>query len=70
MQDETSIKLVVEDLFKQLKAENVIYVEIRFAPLLHCRGELSADDVVEIVNNISKNVQINMIFIMVSYYVL
>ena len=39
MQDETSIKLVVEDLFKQLKAENVIYVEIRFAPLLHCRGE-------------------------------
>ena len=54
MQDETSIKLVVEDLFKQLKAENVIYVEIRFAPLLHCRGELSADDVVEIVNNISK----------------
>ena len=54
MQDETSIELVVEDLFKQLKAENVIYVEIRFAPLLHCRGELSADDVVEIVNNISK----------------
>ena len=54
MQDETSIKLVVEDLFEQLKAENVIYVEIRFAPLLHCRGELSADDVVEIVNNISK----------------
>ena len=54
MQDETSIKLVVEDLFEQLKAENVIYVEIRFAPLLHCRGELSQDDVVEIVNNISK----------------
>ena len=54
MQDETSIKLVVEDLFKQLKAENVIYVEIRFAPLLHCRGELSVDHVVEIVNNISK----------------
>ena len=28
MQDETSIILVVEDLFKQLKAENVIYVEM------------------------------------------
>ena len=54
MQDETSIKLVVEDLFKQLKAENVIYVEIRFAPLLHCRNKLSASDVVEIINNVSK----------------
>ncbi len=54
MQDENSIKLVVEDLFKQLKAENVIYVEIRFAPLLHCRNKLSASDVVEIINNVSK----------------
>ncbi len=54
MQDENSIKLVVEDLFKQLKAENVIYVEIRFAPLLHCRNKLSASDVVETINNASK----------------
>ena len=36
MQDEKSISLIVEDLFEQLKAENIIYVEIRFAPLLHC----------------------------------
>ena len=54
MQDENSIKLVVEDLFKQLKAENVIYVEIRFAPLLHCRNKLSPSDVVETINNASK----------------
>ena len=35
MQDKKSISLIVEDLFDQLKAENIIYVEIRFAPLLH-----------------------------------
>ena len=54
MQDEKSISLIVEDLFEQLKAENIIYVEIRFAPLLHCRGELSSKEVVQIVDDICK----------------
>ena len=54
MQDEKSISLIVEDLFDQLKAENIIYVEIRFAPLLHCRGELSSKEVVQIVDDICK----------------
>ena len=54
MQDEKSISFVVEDLFDQLKAENIIYVEIRFAPLLHCKGELSSKEVVQIVDDICK----------------
>ena len=54
MQDKKSISLIVEDLFDQLKAENIIYVEIRFAPLLHCRGELSSKEVVQIVDDICK----------------
>ena len=56
MQDEKSISSVVEDLFDQLKAENIIYVEIRFAPLLHCKGELSSKEVVQIVDDIAKKI--------------
>ena len=58
MQDEKSISLIVEDLFEQLKAENIIYVEIRFAPLLHCRGELSSKEVVQIVDDICKKLSL------------
>jgi adenosine deaminase len=36
-------------LFKQLVGDGVIYVEIRFAPLLHTREGLSAKQVVEVV---------------------
>lgn len=49
MQTEFELRSVVEDLFNQLKSENVIYTEIRFAPLQHLDGELSAEEVVEIV---------------------
>jgi adenosine deaminase len=49
MQTESELRAVVEDLFNQLKSENVIYTEIRFAPLQHLQGGLSAEEVVEIV---------------------
>lgn len=49
MQTEENLRLVVKDLFDQLKLENVIYVEIRFAPLLHLSKGLKAEEVVEIV---------------------
>jgi adenosine deaminase len=49
MQDEESLRLVVEDLFEQLARDGVIYAEIRFAPLLHTeRGMRPADIVVAI----------------------
>src|SRR5438445_8474415 len=35
MQTEEQLRLVTNDLFQQLQADNVIYAEIRFAPLLH-----------------------------------
>ncbi|MDZ7659318.1 adenosine deaminase [Fodinibius sp.] len=50
MQDREALQLVTDDLFKQLQADNVIYAEIRFAPLLHTRKDLSAEEVVEAVN--------------------
>jgi len=49
MQSESELRRVVQDLFDQLNSENVIYAEIRFAPLQHLDGELEAEDVVEIV---------------------
>lgn len=49
MQTNEQLREVVKGLFIQLKKENVIYAEIRFAPLLHLDKGLSAEDVVEIV---------------------
>ena len=54
MQTRENLELVVEDLFKQLKKENVIYAEIRFAPLLHCSQNLDENKVVEIICNKAK----------------
>ena len=49
MQTKENLQFIVEDLFKQLHDDNVIYAEIRFAPLLHCQGELNAEKVVDII---------------------
>ena len=46
MQTREQLRLVTLDLFEQLLADNVIYVEIRFAPLLHTAQGLSAQEVV------------------------
>lgn len=51
MQTKEQLKAVTLDLFQQLKADNVIYAEIRFAPLQHLERELSAEEVVSIVND-------------------
>ena len=49
MQTENELREVVKDLFAQLKRENIIYAEIRFAPLQHLDKGLKAEEVVEIV---------------------
>lgn len=50
MQTKEHLRLVTLDLFEQLKADNVIYAEIRFAPLQHTLEALSPEQVVEAVN--------------------
>lgn len=50
MQTAEQLRLVTLDLFHQLKEDNVIYAEIRFAPLQHLEGGLSAEEVVATVN--------------------
>jgi adenosine deaminase len=51
MQTKEQLRLVTLDLFEQLKADNVIYAEIRFAPLLHIAKGLTATEVVQAVND-------------------
>ncbi|MBU4485121.1 adenosine deaminase [bacterium] len=51
MQSEEHLHLVVHDLFEQLVRDNVIYAEIRFAPLLHCEKGLTPEKVVSVVND-------------------
>jgi adenosine deaminase len=54
LQDETALQLAVADLFRQLAAENVIYAEIRFAPLLHTQKELTPEAVIRCIYNACK----------------
>jgi adenosine deaminase len=54
MQTKEQLEIVIEDLFDQLTNDNVIYAEIRFAPLLHLKKGLSSKNVVEIVSNKTK----------------
>ena len=50
MQTKEQLVAVTLDLFQQLKADNVIYAEIRFAPLQHLEKGLLAEEVVKIVD--------------------
>ena len=49
MQNQETLREVTLDLFNQLEQDHVIYAEIRFAPLQHIFGGLSAQQVVEVV---------------------
>ncbi|MFP8488121.1 adenosine deaminase [Gracilimonas sp. Q87] len=50
MQTKDQLEAVTLDLFKQLKADNVIYAEIRFAPLLHTEQGLTPEEIVKTVD--------------------
>jgi adenosine deaminase len=51
MQTREQLRAVTADLLDQLQRDHVIYAEIRFAPLLHTQKGLSAEEVVETVND-------------------
>jgi adenosine deaminase len=50
MQTRDALRLATQDLFEQLQADRVIYVEVRFAPLLHLARGLSPEAVVAAVD--------------------
>ena len=49
MQTERNLRLVTEDLFRQFREDNVIYAEIRFAPLQHLNEGLTPEQVTDTV---------------------
>ena len=49
MQTKEALQLVTLDLFQQLKKDQVIYAEIRFAPLEHLQKGLNPKEVVQVV---------------------
>ena len=49
MQSEENLKVISKELVDNLANENVIYSEIRFAPMFHTREGLSYQEVVESV---------------------
>ncbi len=51
MQTPEQLRLVTLDLFQQLKRDNNIYAEIRFAPLLHIAKGMKPEAVVRTVND-------------------
>ena len=51
MQTAEQLRLVTLDLFEQLTDDNVMYAEIRFAPLQHTMQGLSPEAVVQVVND-------------------
>lgn len=50
MQTPEQLELVTLDFIEQIQSDNIIYCEVRFAPLQHLKKGLSAEQVVEIVN--------------------
>jgi adenosine deaminase len=50
LQTERALRIAVADVFSQLAGDGVVYTELRFAPLVHVEGPLSADDVVRCVS--------------------
>lgn len=49
MQTKEALGLVVQDVFQQLKADNCLYAEIRFAPFLHLEKGLTPYEVVHTI---------------------
>ena len=49
LQTEGALRIAVQDVFAQMQRENVIYGELRFAPLVHTEGDLDPEEVVRTV---------------------
>lgn len=51
MQTQEQLRLVTLDLYRQLSEDNIIYAEIRFAPLLHITKGLTPKQVVQTISS-------------------
>src|SRR6266702_1261813 len=51
MQTEEQIRLVTFDVFEQLRQDTILYAELLLVPFMHTSQGLSAEQVVEILND-------------------
>ena len=67
LQTKENLELASFSLGKELEKENVIYAEVRFAPLLHTKGGLTPREVIDAIKSgFSKcNVKVNLILCMI-----
>lgn len=67
MQTKENLRKIANDLVNYLEKENVIYAEIRFAPIFHTKKGLSLEEIIESVLEglrINKNIKTNLILCM------
>lgn len=67
MQTKETLKLIAKDLVDRLASQNVIYAEIRFAPMFHTKEGLTYEEIVESVLDglrTNKNIKTNLILCM------
>lgn len=64
MQTKENLELVAKDLVKRLISQNVIYAEIRFAPMFHTKNGLTYDEIITSILkglNSSRKIKTNLI---------
>lgn len=62
LQSRKAIKIAVSNLLEELKSENILYAEIRFAPQLHTKKGLSQQEVVEAaIEGLNNSIKSNLI---------
>lgn len=67
MQNKENLTIIARDLVDYLEKENVIYAEIRFAPMFHTENGLTYEEIVQAVLdglNYNRNVKTNLILCM------
>lgn len=64
MQTKENLELVAQDIVNRLASQNVIYAEIRFAPMLHTKNGLTYDEIISSILkglNSNKKIKTNLI---------
>ena len=65
MQTKENLKIITKELVDYLEQQNVIYAEIRFAPMFHTKEGLTYEEVIEaVLDGLNSNIQTNLILCM------
>lgn len=70
MQSKENLTRIAQELVKDLKDDNVIYAEVRFAPLLHIKKGLTEEEVIEaVLEGLRDNeLKVNLILCMMRHF--